>query len=118
MSISSYTLISLLKPDGPQEIYFVRATDPESQHFANEIEGALASAGWKPVMQPYNWGTWLTFPNGVEIMVQDIKDPPRFAVSLQIALMKIGIKALPVSFNMVGKGRVALYIGPNPRLKE
>lgn len=70
-------LVSLLKRDGPQELYLVRAPDPESQHYADEIDSALSSAGWKAVTQPYNWGTWLTYPDGVEIMVEDTKNPPR-----------------------------------------
>jgi hypothetical protein len=109
-------LFSLLKPEGPQELYFVSAPDPESQGYADEISSVLNSAGWKTSVHPYNWGTIERYPEGVEILLSDVKKPaPRGAAVLQGALKTIGVEANGVSFGMVGEGQFALFIGLKPK---
>jgi flagellar hook-basal body complex protein FliE len=97
------TLLSLLKPSAPQELYFVCSPDPESQHYFTELSSVLTSAGWKLEMHPYNWGTLQTYPVGVQVWVGDAKNTPRGASVLQSALTKIGVEAPGWEFFMLEK---------------
>jgi hypothetical protein len=113
------TLLSLLKADAPQELYFLSDPDPESTSFGDQISGGLNAAGWKTVGHPYNWGTVEHYPEGVELMIADVSKPaPRGAAVLQGALKKVGIQANGVSFVMVGEGKFALFVGLKPKSKD
>lgn len=74
----------------------------------------LASAGWKLMLHPYNWGFPETYPVGLEIYVPDLRRAPYGAYVLQKALTKIGYAVPGVKFLMLGKDEFALYVGPKP----
>jgi hypothetical protein len=107
-------LISLLKTEGPQEFYFITATDPETTYFSNEILDALQSAGWKPVPHPPNWPIFERPGQGVQVWVGDVTKAPRAAFILQQSLMKSGIDAMGQNFFMLSNDKIALYVGIKP----
>jgi hypothetical protein len=113
------TLLELLKPEAPQELYFVCAPDPESTGYGDEITSVLSAAGWKTVVHPYNWGTLEHYTEGVQIWVADVKKPvPRGAAMLQVALKKIGVDAEGASFFMIEEGKFGLYVGLKPKSQK
>jgi hypothetical protein len=110
-------LLSLLKLESPQELYFLSAPDSESQTFADQLFAILRAAGWKTSLPPYNWGTVQHYPVGVVILTADLKNAPRGAVVLQGSLKKIGIESSGLSFEMVPAGKFGLFVGLKPQPK-
>lgn len=99
-------LLSILKPEAPQDLYLVIAPEPESTSFANEISQVLHLAGWNTEFHPSNWGTVEHYPEGVVIMISDVSKPP------------VGIEIHVMNFPMVGEGKFALFVGLKPKTQN
>jgi hypothetical protein len=110
-------LLSLLKSESHQEMYFISAPDSESQTFADELSAVFNEAGWKTNYPPYNWGTTQHYPVGLAILVADPKNAPPGAVVLQRSLKKIGIESNGLPFEMVPAGKFGLFVGLKPQVK-
>jgi len=110
------TLLALLKPEAPQELFIFRAPDQESVSYATAIQAILGEAGWKVVEYPRNAGTITSFPDGLELLVADVAKPvSRGAFKLQESFERIGLRMPAAPLLLIPEGKFALYVGPKPK---